>query len=325
MRNVVFNCRFADSISTFVEHKQELGFPYESSTRILAVFDKFVQNQFPESKLLSGEICHTWATLRPNEHPNGLLRRVTPIRQLGKFMAGCGLNAYILPGYIPSKQIHYVPHIYTEGEIHSFFSSVDSELIYHKDPARNLIVPLFFRLLYCCGLRASEVRKLLVEDVNLETGRLYIRESKGWESRSIFMAESIRKRCSDYDMKISIIRPGRDAFFPSETGGFLPEGIQDYWFHRYWDHLPESEAIKDASPRVHDFRHTFAVNTLTRWVKQSKDLNALYPYLSEYLGHRHYTDSDYYLHLVSEFYPEMENRLDKVNKSIIPEVPYENM
>jgi integrase len=38
-------------------------------------------------------------------------------------------------------------------------------------------------------------------------------------------------------------------------------------------------------PRPHDFRHTFAVSRVAAWYAQGRDVNALLPALSTYLGH----------------------------------------
>ena len=37
--------------------------------------------------------------------------------------------------------------------------------------------------------------------------------------------------------------------------------------------------------RFHDFRHTFATHRLYHWMRDGKDLNAMLPYLSAYMGH----------------------------------------
>jgi hypothetical protein len=38
-------------------------------------------------------------------------------------------------------------------------------------------------------------------------------------------------------------------------------------------------------------------------VQDGEDINALYPYLSQFMGHSCYADTDYYLSLVEDFYP----------------------
>ena len=43
--------------------------------------------------------------------------------------------------------------------------------------------------------------------------------------------------------------------------------------------------IAEPFPRPHDFRHTFAVSRVAAWYEQGRDVNALLPALSTYLGH----------------------------------------
>ena len=38
-------------------------------------------------------------------------------------------------------------------------------------------------------------------------------------------------------------------------------------------------------PRLHDLRHTLAVNTLLGWYREGADVHARLPALSTYLGH----------------------------------------
>ena len=57
---------------------------------------------------------------------------------------------------------------------------------------------------------------------------------------------------------------------------------------------------------------------------QKPHLNALYPYLSEFVGHSNFADTDYYLTLAEPFYSEFEARMRIVNTSILPEVPHED-
>jgi integrase len=84
--------------------------------------------------------------------------------------------------------------------------------------------------------------------------------------------------------------------------------------------LPEASSFTGNPPRVHDFRHSFCVYRLNQWVREGKDINALYPYLSEYLGHSNFADTDYYLSLVPSFYPQMQTLMAPVNEAILPEV-----
>lgn len=50
---------------------------------------------------------------------------------------------------------------------------------------------VIFRLLYCCGLRMSEVRSLHTDDVDLDHGILRIMQSKGQKDRMVYLSEDL--------------------------------------------------------------------------------------------------------------------------------------
>ena len=283
-----------------------------------------ISKSFPDSDILSKEICNAWIDKCSSFHQNTLLRRVTPVRQFAKYLVGTGKEAYIIPGGIPNKQIHYDAHIFTETELKAFFSSIDKCRKSPFSPYRCYVIPVIFRLLYTCGLRASEARLLNVDDVDLGTGKIFIRGSKGWEARIIYVSLNMLDLLCRYDCIIQRYLPARKAFFPNQKGDYYSKSTLDIWFHEFWDTLPEAAVTKGNKPRVHDFRHSYCVYRLNQWVRDNADLNALYPYLSEFVGHSNFADTDYYLTLAEPFYLEFEARMRKVNAAILPEVPHED-
>ncbi|MBA1336208.1 MAG: Integrase/recombinase, RitB [Firmicutes bacterium] len=318
-----FNSLLGPFIDAFIRQKQASGYPYKSSARILHHFDLHAADKFPEETTITREMCASWIYLKPDEHPNGLLRRVTPVRQLGKYMNGLGCDAYVIPGHVPDKQVKYEAHIYTDAELKAFFNAIDHCPASPFSPTRKYVIPVIFRVLYCCGLRSSEARLLKKEDIDLETGKITVRESKGWKARIVYMSADLLEVCREYDSIMESMLPGRQAFFPNKDGSYYSKSVIDCWFHEFWDKLPEARAVTGNPARVHDFRHGYAVHRLNQWVKEGQDINALYPYLSEYMGHSNYADTDYYLSLVEDFYPEMEQRLSSVKDEILPEVHHE--
>jgi integrase/recombinase XerD len=56
-------------------------------------------------------------------------------------------------------------------------------------------------------------------------------------------------------------------------------------------------------PRLHDFRHRFAVETLLDWYRSGQDVERRLPVLSTYLGHVHVSDTYWYL----SAHPELMN------------------
>ncbi|WP_347488272.1 tyrosine-type recombinase/integrase [Desulfoscipio sp. XC116] len=257
MTDYIFKSLLGVCIRDFISQKRALGYPYQSSARILYHFDLLVAEKFPGESTITQEMGSTWIHSKPGEHPNGLLRRVTPVRQLGKYMKGLGYNVYVIPGHIPDRQVKYEAHIYTTAELKAFLKAIDHCPPSPFSPTRRYVMPVIFRMLFCCGLRSSEARLLKKEDVNLETGKISVRESKGWKARIVFMSEDLQKVCREYDSIMESILPGRQAFFSNKDGTCYNKSVIDCWFHEFWDKLPEARAVTGNPARVHDFRYPY--------------------------------------------------------------------
>lgn len=312
-------------IEGLIEEKRSIGYPYDTPARILKRFSVFCTKYDPDETTLTQEMAMQWAEKRPGEHTNTLIRRITPVRQLAKYMIRIGVPAYLIPQGILGRPIRYVPHIFTDQELQAFFAETDRcGPSPYSGPVRHLVIPVFFRLLYCCGLRSSEARLLNVEDVDLESGQLTLRHSKGSRDRTVMMSVDVLQLCRVYDSKVRRIFPDRAAFFPNPHGQYYNRSLIDYWFHLFWNKTVFVNAGSGNPPRVHDFRHTFAVKRLNLWVQEGKDLKACLPYLSMYLGHAHLGATDYYLHFVPEFFPLFREKTREKCASLIPEVKDEN-
>lgn len=314
-----FASNFRCQLEQFIQQKHDLGFPYDHSRAILARFDTFCYDRYPNKFFLTREIAMCWAEKRPDEHVNTLIRRVTPIRQFAKYLMTVGVDAYVIPASVPGRAIRYVPHIYTKAELSAFFAALDRCTYNKYSPARYLVVPIIFRVLYCCGLRSSEVTGLLVNNVDLTKGTLTIVQSKANKDRVVVLAEDVLELCRTYHRRVSDTWPERSYFFPNHRGEYYSKSSLDTIFHEFWSKANIAE-VSGNRPRVHDFRHTFAVNRLNQWVVDKRDINALLPYLSIYLGHAHLSETDYYLHLVPEFFPVLSAAVQERFAHLIPEV-----
>jgi integrase len=63
-------------------------------------------------------------------------------------------------------------------------------------------------------------------------------------------------------------------------------------------------------PRLHDFRHRFAVLTLASWQQSGADAGALLPLLSTVMGHVNPASTYWYLTAVPELMTPVADRLE---------------
>ena len=229
--------------------------------------------------------------------------------------------AYLLPRCALPRPARYVPHIYTDQQLVALFAQTDRCHYCPQVPLRHLIMPVLFRTVYACGLRCSEARLLRVDDVDIDTGVLQIRDAKGGKDRQVPVCEALRNRLAGYHAQTAG-RPGRrEWFFPgSSPGQPLTLGNIGHNFRRFLWQARISHGGRGHGPRVHDLRHTFAVTNLRSWFAQGRDIGVLLPVLQTYMGHSSIADTAYYLHLTAESYPDITTRVQQAIGDVVPPV-----
>jgi integrase len=81
-----------------------------------------------------------------------------------------------------------------------------------------------------------------------------------------------------------------------------------------------SHGGRGAGPRLHDFRHAYAVHRLKKWAQQEKDLAAYLPVLKTYMGHDSFAETAYYLRLTADVFPAITLKLETLYPGIIPKL-----
>lgn len=319
MLNHVYNSKFSTHIKEFILQKHVLGYPYIESQRLLATFDSFCLKQFPDEAILTKKLGLAWAIRRETEGINSFRNRMMPVRELARYLNRVGLEAYIIPTDLTPKPSRYVPHIYSQEELRIFFDILDSISPRKGFLIRHLVIPTFFRLIYCCGLRPAEARKLRSENIDLINGNLTILESKGHKDRVVPLAEDVLALCQRYHTIVSKVMPGREFFFPNSNGELYTKKWAEKTFRVQW---AKTGIVQSGAnpPRIYDFRHSFSTHRLYLWMKEGKDINAYLPYLSAYLGHVQLTDTAYYIHLVPEIFDSIAGFDFSRCECLLPEV-----
>jgi integrase len=70
-------------------------------------------------------------------------------------------------------------------------------------------------------------------------------------------------------------------------------------------------------PRVHDFRHSFAVAALARWYRCDADLQTQLPRLAMYMGHVSIASTAYYLRLMPQVIALASRRFERSYGALI--------
>ncbi len=314
--------KLAGAITGLVAEKRALGYKYVCEERALARFGAFCASEFPGLDTVTRASVEAWiaSARRRAAKPATVNSLIAPVRELARWLHRRGVDAYVLPTGVLEKPARYIPHIYSDQQLAALFAQTDRCHYCPEVPFRHLVMPVLFRTIYACGLRCSEARLLRVEDLDIDTGVLPIRDAKGGKDRQLPVSEQLRERLVGYHAKLAG-QPGWEWFFPGATLGVaLTLGNVNRNFRRFLWQARIPHGGRGHGPRAHDLRHTMAVNNLRSWFAQGENVDALLPILQTYLGHSSIGDTAYYLHLTAESYPDITARVQQTLGDVVPAI-----
>jgi site-specific recombinase XerD len=302
-----FQSRWADSLHQYLTTKQALGRRYDNEARVLRNWDAFVFQFHPHSATPTEPMFHGWAKGLVHLAPTVRRDRCRIVRNFLLFHARNHTVEYIPEmDTFPRPSPCCRPRLVSEAEMAGVLATATRLLPSSRNPLRAETVRLAFILLFCCGLRRGELLRLKLAHIDQAQNLLHIEGTKFHKSRMVPLSDSVSKVLRNY-MELRCQKR-----IPSDAESFLiwsrgrPEPKAVYTstaLTTLWYHLCLSAGVVDERgrpPRLHDLRHSFAVNTLHRWYAQGEDAQTRLPHLAAYMGHVSPVSTYYYLQLTPQ-------------------------
>jgi len=140
----------------------------------------------------------------------------------------------------------------------------------------------------------------------------------------VVLSDSLLAICRKYRSNTLIQEYGNEYFFPTRDHGFYDASTIYADFRKYLQLSGINHRGRGYGPRLHDFRHTFAVHVIQKWQAEGKDIYLCLPILQNYLGHARLSATEQYLRLVPEAYTQVTTPCEKSFGYIFPEVQDES-
>lgn len=217
-----------------------------------------------------------------------------------------------LPKDKPKEPEAFVPYIYSNEDLKRIF---ETALTYRKrfNIEYPEVIQVMLKLTYCLGLRPSETTHLVVDDINLQDGLAFIRETKFYKSRVVPFGREVSQMLRNYlrwrsEAVVSRGITDNHLFIDKRGNPVQLSALQQAFrfirekagIHRY------DNAHYDV--RLQDLRHTFATNRVAQWYREGKDVQALLPVLSTYLGHCNLDSTAVYISFTNQLLDEAGKR-----------------
>jgi len=302
--------KITDAIHEFILYKQSLGMTYKNRALELTAFARLagpveIDGIGPETVrrfLDAGRpVTAEW------------FNKFSALKMFFRFALSRGYaTRNPLPLTQPKNPRQFRPYLYSMEEVQKMIRVVDNRHRgnWHLEPytIRTLIL-----LLYGTGLRIGEAIRLQHRDVDLNDAILTVRETKFYKTRLVPVSSDLTGVLRGY-----FERKWNGKGFPPTTS-FLAT-----YDGRPVTHLTAELAFKRIryeagvkrtdgfyyQPRLHDFRHTFAVRRLVTWYREGKNVQRLLPHLATYLGHVSLRETSRYLTMTKELLDEASHRFE---------------
>jgi integrase/recombinase XerD len=277
-----FSSWLAPYFARFVAMKRACGAQYEEGALLLAAFDRHVCDQAP-SPPLGREVLLTYLDARGHLCDRSRDNVVTVVWQAVEFAARHGARVGPLPPrpLRPRSSLRLrQPRVLSVQEAGAVLRAARE--LPPAGSLRSATCATLFGLLLATGIRIGEALALCVEDLDLVQGVLTVRRGKFGKSRILPLRESTvaaLQRCLHHP-KRRVGRAKSDPIFVSELQRRLSHPAAAELFARACSNAGIAGRV-----RLHDLRHTFAVQRVATWYSTGQDLHTLLPALSTYLGH----------------------------------------
>jgi integrase len=290
----------------YVRLRRGFGYRFDTEEHTLGDFVSFMDTA--QAGVITRKLATAWITQAGR---TSWSNRLSMVRGFARHLANVEPRTETIPAGIFSSPKRPRPYIYTDAEIARLLeATLDWGL---AKGINRQTYHCFFGLLAATGMRLGEAINLKRVDVDLEAGILTLRATKGGKERLVLLHQTTSDALADYAARRDAYPACRasPSFFVLRGG----QRLRPQYPERVFLALVRQIGLRDPEPRsrgprLHDLRHSFAVNTVLRWYRAGEDVERLLPTLTTYLGHSKVRDTYWYLSACPELMSEAASRLE---------------
>jgi integrase len=304
---------FHQVVDHYLRRQRSLGRAYVHEERIIDALRRFLEGI--GSTDLDQALFEAWCASQSHLSANTRRNRQRIVRNFCLYRRRTEPTCFVPDiNRLPRRCPHAPPVIFGAAEVARMLAAADRLAPTSTSPLRPAVMRLAVVLLYTAGLRRGELLRLTLTDVDPRHGILQIRASKFHKSRIVPLSPDASRELRSYLRKR--LRPplSRSADSPllcnskgrvrGYTGAGLRQGIQALF------QAANVCGTDRRTPRVHDFRHSFAVGSLLRWYQEGADVQSNLPKLAMYMGHVSIVSTAYYLRWIPQLAAAASDRLE---------------
>ena len=301
-----------EALQEYLELRRGMGFKMHEAAVLLPRFVAFMEERRAPS--ITTRLALEWVEQATTVRPAERARRLVFVRGFARHRSATDpLTEIPAAALMPYRTTRARPYLYSDQDVGRL---LDAAL---QMPTRRPLTPLrpwvfhcLLGLLSVTGLRISEALDLKLEDLDLDQAVLTIRAAKFGRSRLVPLHPSTVTVLARYlhRRKKYLALSRSDYVFISNRGTRLDGGRVRKAFYALSRRIGLRAPGARNGPRLHDFRHRFAVRVLTHWYESGEDPARRLPVLST-LGHVYVAGTYWYPSDAPELMAQAMARLEQ--------------
>lgn len=286
-----------EALADYLSIRRAMGYKLERAGKLLAQFVDYLDGAGVVTVTIEDAVA--WAMLPADSSINWWAHRLSVVRGFTTYLSTIDPATEVPPAdLLPWRSHRATPYLYTDDEIAALLAA--TEIL--STPLRRATYRTLLGLLSVTGLRIGEAIRLDRGDLDVGRGVLVVRSTKFGKDRQVPLHPTTTAALDSYRKERDRHVPRADtaAVFVSTAGTRLRYCNVNWTFLKLVEHAGLTPRSASCRPRIHDLRHSFAVNTVLDGYRTGLDVQARLPLLSTYLGHVHPANTYWYLSAAPE-------------------------
>lgn len=295
-----------DALSDYLALRRALGFKLARTEKLLCQFLAYL-HEHGQAKITI-EHALRWATF-PGGGDAWRALRLGAVRGFASYLHSIDPEHEVPPaGLLPCPPHRATPYFYADADIAALMSATATLRTSHCVATYRTLIGL----LAVTGMRISEAGGLDREDFDAAQATLLIRGAKFGKSRKLPIHASTTQALLRYLRRTDRPRSAvsTKAVFVSGRGARLQAHTAQCTFRELVRRAGITQRSAACHPRLHDLRHTFAVNTILDAYRTGADAGPRLAVLCTYMGHVDPANTYWYLHAAPELMTLAGERLE---------------
>lgn len=321
MSDTVYRSSLGVYMAGFLEQRRKIGHKANDIEFALRTIDQYLVTIGFTGSYITEEVYDGWWQSTEGQLDSTRYSKASVFIRFLKYLTLMGVDSYIprLPRKHASSRI---PYTFSEDEICRIFSACDNMRIKERHTKSAMIaMPAFIRLLYSTAIRTSEALDIRIGNIDFKHHVIKLEYTKNGHQRYAPINSSLEIVLRQYlsyraRLPYTELRKPESHLFVSSQGKPITRHLALRHIYRILADAEIEHKGNEEGPHLHSLRHTACIHSMVKCARQGMDMYCCLPILSVFMGHRKVVDTEQYLRLTQEMYPELVKQDLSVTSSI---------